>query len=210
MTKTYDRPAPPGNGPCPFEWCCKRPAYAWYILADHAGSLRRHIYSFPSPRRTSGLIYPMTTRTQKASSGLCSTVLSSPIASVASKTVTTSASSSFSGTTTSIATLVWACLLRPWCTLGRFQPLWQHARLCSMPPIRRTRTASSGDRPNPYRCPRRCGSTSRSTPTQRQTRIVTKFPCRVLKLPDTRRPPRRKDTCSDLSPFARSRYTLSV
>ena len=53
------------------------------------------------------------------------------------------------------------------------------ARSCSMPPTRRTRTASSGDRPNRCRCPRRFGSTSRFHPAKRQRKKVSKLPCRV-------------------------------
>ncbi len=62
---------------------------------------------------------------------------------------------------------------------GETQAVWPTARWCSIPLTRRTRTASSGDRPNQCCCPRRFGSTSRRHPAKRRRKVVSKFLCWV-------------------------------
>jgi len=62
---------------------------------------------------------------------------------------------------------------------GEAETVLAHRRRCLMPLTKRIQTASSGGRQNHCPCRQRFGSTSRFRPAKRQTKEVTKFPCRV-------------------------------
>jgi hypothetical protein len=125
-----------------------------------------------------------------------------------------SVSSSSSGATRSTATRASPYLPRPWFTLAKPKPSWPTVKSCSMPPTKPIRTASFSGHRNRCHCLQRFGSTSRHRPAIRQQKVVTKLPCWVSQMLDTRRRSKRSlqppglskaETPNPLRRFIRSR-----